>query len=216
YWSNAQYLNAYVVEGDFNGSGPKANRNLFKNWIRWQYPAMYVEYKGRGSEWFSAEIPVMFDWMNRKRRYHPAKQLGRKDEEFKIMRETDNRYYWLGADGISPKCITSYSNWVHHTLPATLAATIHTPSKIDLTKEGGTAKGTRIWNQINVQTSGVKQVSLYPGPNTIDFPKPLVVTINSTSGPQMKVHASIQTLLEELFYQGDRQRLVYGKLDFKV
>src|SRR5262249_52418549 len=42
YWPNAQYLNFYVIEGDFNGSNPRLNREIFKEWIRWQYPCIYV------------------------------------------------------------------------------------------------------------------------------------------------------------------------------
>src|SRR5207244_5425519 len=61
YWPNAQYLPFYVVEGDVNGGNPTCNRHVFKEWIRWQYPCIYVEYKGRGSEWFAAEPPIMMD-----------------------------------------------------------------------------------------------------------------------------------------------------------
>ena len=76
YWSNGQYLPFYVVEGERNFGNPKANRTLFKDWVGNHYPAIYVEYKGRGSEWYSAEIESIFDWMSRKKRVHPFKEMG--------------------------------------------------------------------------------------------------------------------------------------------
>jgi len=70
-------LLAFTFEGDRNGGHPKATRALFKDWIRGNYPAIYIEYKGRSSEMFLGEIPNMMDWMSRKKRMNPTKGMGR-------------------------------------------------------------------------------------------------------------------------------------------
>ncbi len=220
YWPNGQYLPFYVVEGDMNGLNPKANRTLFKDWIRWNYPAMYLEYKGRGSEWFEGELPLMMDWMARKKRAQPQRELGRagvtviSGEEFKTMRHGDNRFYWLSTEAINDSCINSSQNWNPRCSPATLQGSTLLGNRLAV-KAG--AKSADIWNQINVRTSGVKQVSIWLGPNHIDFSKPLLLRVNSQQvGRTALVTPSWQTLLEDLFLQGDRQRLFVARIDVKL
>src|SRR5262245_51267407 len=232
YWPNAQYLPFYVVDGDFNGSSV-GNRQMFKQWIRWQYPCIYVEYKGRGSEWFPAELPVMFDWMNRKRRVHPTRELGRYNtgastdgEEFKTMRECDNRFYWLTTGSIVPSRINAFKGWSDRILPATLQASILSANQVDIkvnpkdpqiNPKAGIIDKVRIWNQINLRTQGVKQVTIWLGPNMIDFTKPVVVRHNTTQmGSQMKIQPSLQTMLEDFLHNWDKQRLFFAKIDLKV
>jgi pimeloyl-ACP methyl ester carboxylesterase len=228
YWSNAQYLPFYVVDGDFNGNSPILNRTIFKEWIRWQYPCIYVEYKGRGTEWFPEELPIMFEWMKPKKRMHPTRELGRYStggssdgEEFKTMRETDNRFYWLTTDSIQPHCLNSIADWKHQKLAAKLQANILAANQADIKvnpkDKGAVLDKVRIWNQINLRTSGVKQVTVWIGPNMIDFTKPVVIRHNSTQmGGQIKVQPSVQTLLEDFLYHWDRQRLFFAKIELKL
>ena len=56
---------------------PDNIRSVFKDWIRGHYPSLYVEYKGRSSEWYGGEVPTMMEWMSRKRRMLPLKDMGR-------------------------------------------------------------------------------------------------------------------------------------------
>src|SRR5207247_1309522 len=66
--NNAQVLPFYVVDGEMNGRGPEENRELFHAWMPRGFPGLYVEYKGRGFEYFRGEMPYIFDWMSRKTR----------------------------------------------------------------------------------------------------------------------------------------------------
>lgn len=222
YWPNGQYLPFYVVDGDMNGGNPKANRTLFKDWIRWNYPAMYLEYKGRGSEWFEGELPQMMEWMNRKKRAHPLRELGRYHtasllggEEFKTMRHTDNRFYWLSTDAINESCINNQQEWKHRCTPAMLQANIFTGNRLE-TKAGGD-KTANIWNQVNVRTSGVKQVSVWLGADQVDFTKPVLLRVNSQQiGKTALVIPNWQVLVEDFYLQGDRQRLFFARIDVKL
>jgi predicted esterase len=215
-WTNAQYLPFYVIEGDFNGSNLKGTRLLQKNWMTSHYPYLYVEYKGRASEWYAEELLSMMDWMNRKKRHHPARELGRyhtaggQDEGFRTLRETDNKFYFLSTDSIDPRYLNDASTWQKFVRPASLQA------NIAIGNEGG-VKEARIWNQINVRTTGVKQVTVWLAPNMIDFAKPVMVRVNGTQYGQARVYPpSLSTMLDEFYYSSDRQRLFFGKIPIKV
>lgn len=212
YASNAQYLPFYVVEGESNGSNIKMTRALFKDWNRGHYPSIYVEYKGRGSTWFAAEVPSMMNWMSRKKRHHPMKELGRfhtggrEGEEFRMMRHGDNRFYWLGTDEISDRYLNDPSGWRNLTRPATLQANISVGNEL--------VKGkANVWTGLHVRTRGVKQVTVWIGPGMIDFRKPLRLYINSQQvGPARNLQPNLATLLEGLAATGDRQRVYFVKI----
>src|SRR5262249_13736018 len=105
YWRNGQYLPFYAVNGSKSGATGLV-RGLFDNWVLRSYPMLWVDYKGRGMEWFSAEVPNILDWMRPKRRAFPLHQLGTDGNgtqfgnEFCTLRRTDNRFYWLSTDAV--------------------------------------------------------------------------------------------------------------------
>jgi predicted esterase len=218
YWPNAQYLPFYIVEGDRNGGYPKLTRNLFKDWIRGHYASLYVEYKGRGSEWFAGEVPLMMNWMSRKKRHHPQREVGRyhtsgavgSGEEFKTMREGDNRFYWLSTEAIAKRCLNEDVRRWQNRVPAALQANLGVGNELD-------KKGANIWSQFNIRTSGVKQVSLWLEGGLIDFAKPVRIRVNGEQvGADHVIKPSLHTLLEELAVSGDRQRLMFARIDVRL
>ena len=56
YWPNAQKLPFYVVTGEI-GPSYTASRLLFEQWMPKGFPGVMSVYKGRGVEWYSAEVP---------------------------------------------------------------------------------------------------------------------------------------------------------------
>jgi hypothetical protein len=197
YWPNAQYLPFYVVNGDHTGPVVKDTRILFRDWIRWNYPAMNVEYRGRPNEFFEAEVETLMDWMSRKKRARPQKELGF-PEEFKTMRETDNRFYWLSANALDPRVLNHAGKaWNQRTVPAKLQARIFTD------------------NQINVRTFGVRELTLWLGPGAVNYAQKVRVNINGAVLVRL-VTPSVETLLEDFCQQGDRQRLFWARIDLKV
>jgi hypothetical protein len=169
-----------------------------------------VQYKGRGLEWFAAEVPDMFDWMNRKKRAHPLTAVGRDSNgqrdggEFRTHRSTDNRFYWLSVDQIVPQRLNegSRENWDwSNRLPAMVCASI--------------AEG----NSIAVRAHGVRQVSVWLSRGSIDFNKPVVARLNLAVAPGWngrEVKPDLATLLEDFHERGDRQRLYVARLDFRL
>lgn len=210
YWRNAQYLPFYVVNGTRAGDSQTLLRELFDHWILRGYPALWVEYKGRGTEFFSAEVPALFDWMRHQTRVFPLRQLGTDGvgsqfgNEFCTLRPEDNRFYWLSTDGISPRNLVPPERWSNLTTPATLTG------RIDSTT-----------NEVVLKTSGLTRVTLWLGRNPagqymIDFDKPLTVNVGFTNYWNRKVTPSLELLLEDLYRRGDRKHLFVARVDIKL
>ena len=214
YYPNGQYLPFYIVDGD--RSSKFINDNLRKQFDEWvnQYPMMWIQYKGRGMEWYGGEVASMFDWMRGKKREFPMEGVGgyndsawRKD--FITQRATDNSFYWLTTGGIDARCINSNTNWDASVKRAMLE------SRIDLEN-----------NTIMLDTTGLTQITVWLGSNSqgvpmINFDNPLTVRWKSNTGDSRvvwkdKVAPSLPTLLEDLAARGDRQRLFTAKLEFSA
>jgi pimeloyl-ACP methyl ester carboxylesterase len=208
YVTNGQYLPFYIVDGDRSGELIKKNlRDEFSDWVN-QYPMMWIQYKGRGVEWYGGEVPMMFDWMRNKKRAFPLQQIGvGVGKDLVTQRATDNSFYWLTTDGIKPRYVNSETAW-HNSVPsATLRARIILDTGV-----------------ISVETVGLSNATLWLGRNgngesMIDFDKPLTVRwtkdgVLSTPWNKKKVTPSLATLLEDLARRGDRQRLFVAKLEF--
>ncbi len=201
YKPNAQFLPFYAVDGQLNGFSPKDNHKLFKSWVRWHYPALFIEYKGRGKDWFGAELPSMMDWMTRKKRGFPMRQVGVVNrgsgpgEEFCTMRNIDNRFYWLSTNRIDPRYLNAGGNrWdPRKRLPATMAARIFSG------------------NQIHVHTKGINQLTIWLAAGMIDFDKKVKLRVNGNTGTRM-VSPNIETLMEHFYEHGDRQRLFLDRI----
>jgi hypothetical protein len=211
YWRSAQYLPFYVVNGDRSGDGNKKVREMFNNWVTRGFGSLWVQYKGRGVEWFGAELPWAFDWMRNKHRAFPMRQLGNYGlggplgAEFYTMRQCDNHFYWLSTDEVSPAACNSFENWKNRVEPAKLCATIDPAT-----------------NEVKVWKAGIKQVTVWlgrngKGENMVDLDKPVTVFVNGTvRWNNRKAPPSLETLLKELAERHDRQRLFLARIDISL
>jgi predicted esterase len=196
YWPNAQYLPFYVIDGDRDGANVRYNRDQFKSWVRRHFPSLYIEYKGRGKDWFAAELPFLFDWMSYKKRAHPLRSIGGK-EGFRTMREGDNRFYWLSTHSIRPAFLNEAgSSWRTIRHPAGFGASITSS------------------NTIYATTLGVNQLTVWFAPAMVNFERPVTVKINGQVKWKKLVKPSLETMLEGLYERGDRHALYLAKLDF--
>jgi pimeloyl-ACP methyl ester carboxylesterase len=198
YWKNFQNLPVYMVAGDHVGDASKIIRNLLQSWMLKGYPAVAVTYKGRSTEYFTAELPNIFDWMGRKSRALAVPNLGRTGEEFRTVRSSGNRFYWISLDDIDPARLYD---------PARKASTFTAVPKIDAHIVEG--------NQINVNAFGMSQISIWLGKGMVDFAKPVAVKIGSGGNKVFKKELTpkISVLLEDLYERGDRQRPYYQRID---
>jgi pimeloyl-ACP methyl ester carboxylesterase len=212
YWRNAQNLPLYVINGTRAGESQKQLREQFLQWTVRGYPALWVEYKGRGTEFFTAELPTVFDWMRHQKRAFPLRRLGSDGgggqfgNEYCTLRETDNRFYWLSSSSIHPRSTVPADRWTIHTQPATMTATINPDT-----------------NEISVMTQGLNQLTIWLGRNAagqyqIDFDRPVNIRMGAFKmlAINRKVTPSLQVLLEDLYQRGDRKQLFLARLDFNL
>jgi predicted esterase len=201
YWHNAQHLPFYVVDGEADGDSAKDNRSLFEHWMPKGYNSLYVQYKGRGHDWFDLELPIYFDWMARKKRTGGFSELGKmglSGDEFASMRPGDSHFYWLSGEEISDRCINDARHWHNSVSPATLQGVV-TPG-----------------NQINLTCHGFRRAVVWFGLGMVDFEKPVTFFVNGgISRANRKIAPSLATLLEDFYQRGDRQRLYVAKVEFK-
>ena len=207
YWRNAQYLPFYVVNGTRAGDTSKEIRLQFENWMLRGFPALWMEYKGRGVEFFKGELPNLFDWMRHQKRAFPMHQLGTDGAggptgtEFCTMRDEDNRFYWLGLSKIAPRYLALSERWNNNTQPAYATATIN-PTTNEVSIKGQGFGGCTLW-------FGRNSVGQY----MIDMEKPISVTVgNKLVIARRKMTPSMAVLLEDLYRRGDRKHLFVGEL----
>jgi pimeloyl-ACP methyl ester carboxylesterase len=212
YWRNAQYLPFYAVNGTRAGASSSQLREQYTDWMQRGYPTLWIEYKGRGTEWLGGEVPNILDWMRNQRRAFPLHQLGTDGgggtfgNEFCTMRPEDNRFYWLSTNDIYPgHVITSPERWTNLKQPAAMTARIDSAA-----------------NEIYVRTQGLGQVSVWMGRNSkgqymVDFEKPVTVRVGLRSvWPKRMVTPSLGLMLEELYRRGDRKHLFLARIDVKL
>jgi predicted esterase len=206
YWVNFYQLPVYMIIGDAFGPSVTAIRMLSERWMPRGFPTLVVSYKGRGHEWFSAELPYAFDWMSRKRRAEPGKTVGPPAfpgrielPGFRSVRLTDNRFYWLSSDDIRPES----------TINPVLGGRRATPAKFSARVVEG--------NTIELRALGMRQLTVWFGKGMMEYSKPVTVKLDRTAKPVTKVVTpDISVLMEDLYDRADRQRPFFAKMEFKL
>lgn len=187
YWPNVSNLPVYAVEGGYNGGNPVQIQDEFLRYFANGYDAIYVEYPGRGREWFSAELPSVFDWMSRKRR-NPV------PFEFEAVsaRHSDKRFYWLEIESFLRN--------------ATVAPQLFSRTKFRSAKMSAKVTDN---NQVLVTTSGLDKVAvLLPyGLVHLDDPK-LTIRVNRKIVHRGEFTPDVETMIRWLRRTGDRTNLV--------
>jgi hypothetical protein len=204
YWRNAQKLPFYIVTGEHGGDSVKNLRSIFEHWMPHGFPAVMAVYKGRGVEWYSAEPPVMFDWMSRKKRVNGTATLKLgplAPPQWQTMRLTDNRFYWIGTDKIDPRNLLENVAPGKNPFPAAIGADI------------------RNGNFIDIRSRGVRTVTIWLGRDMIDWEKTVSVRLNNDiplGYKPKKLEQDIGVLLEDYRERGDRRMLFLAKLEFNT
>ena len=202
YWTNAQKLPFYVVSGEMAGASAPNLRKVFERWMPRGFPALMTQYKGRGVEWYSQEIPRIFDWFSRKTRTRGTASLRLNSATFEpwnIGRETDNRFYWVGTTEVQRRHLIATSGFGKGWVPASIAADL------------------RAGNEIVLRTLGLKTVVVWLERDMIDWTRPVRVVLNGQ--PPIRyvpkvMQPDIALMFEELYRTGDRKMLFLGRLEF--
>lgn len=210
YWRNAQNVPFYVVNGDYAGELNAKNREIFTNWAGRSFPMLWVQYKGRGIEWFSGEVPNIMDWMRTKKRAFPLTALGNSNAggplgtEFRTSRPTDNHFYWLRAEELNPASQNTGMRYNPGINPASLSGWVDATT-----------------NKAYLKTTGCSQVKFLvcrntKGESVLRLDKPISIQHQlKTVWNQKKVEPSLETLLEDQRIRGDRTVQVMLEVSFK-
>jgi len=209
YWKNAQKLPIYAVTGEHAGKSLEATRALFNQWMGRGYTTLLTVYKGRQLEWYPAEVPVMFDWMGRRKRVSGAAFLnlgsGAIDTTmaFQTMRLTDDRFYWLGVEELIDRYRVDIAGGVMNARAISPAWVL-----------GDIRNG----NEIHVFSVGVKKVSIWLGLDMIDWAKPVKLVYNRQNYAGFKpqiLKPDAEVLMEDFHRRGDRKQLVLYRIELK-
>jgi hypothetical protein len=192
--------------GDRSGAAANNLRPVLEKWMPKGYPTLVISYKGRGAEWFSEELPFLFDWMGRKRRGEPGKTLGPAgasdfESGFRTVRSGDNRFHWVTVDELDPKCSLQYEK-------SGVALRPQNPAKLLVKINEG--------NAVQVNARGMKNITLWFGQGMFDVTKPVKVTVGERKPIVKEIKPNLGVLMEDLYERGDRQRPFYDKLELKI
>ena len=207
YWRNAQKLPAFFVLGDLSGALPHV-RKLYEKWMQNGFPALLTIYRGRGAEWFRMEVPRLFDWMGRKARVRGTGSLRldqKKVEPWQVLRETDNRFYWVGVGdgGLTKPNLMEGVKPGGQVIPAKFRADLLAGNKVELT-----------------EVIGVKKLVIWLERDMIDWSKEVHITRGGgvpLRGFKPRImKPDLRLMLEELYKTGDRKMLFFGKLEIDV
>jgi pimeloyl-ACP methyl ester carboxylesterase len=207
YWANGQLLPFYIVEGEMNGptsmvenqqvsAGPNQWRALLRHWVPRGYPGLYVEYDGRGEEFFTGEVKQIFEWMSRKSRVTGVMELGKIGEaqgnsnfqDFCGIRPTDNRFYWLSTEA--------------------------TPAEFRI---AGRVSQNNYITVRGIPLNGVRNMTIWLHAGMVDFNLPVQVHITNLNRADWKnvVVPDVRVLLEDFYRRGDKRNLFVAKIELK-
>jgi len=196
YWQNAKELPWYVVGGQLDRNLTDHNARVLDRMMRNGFNLVYAEYIGRGYESYYEEIHRLFAWMELHRRSKSFKEIDKK-----ILRISENRFYWLGVGGF-PKKVSQPLVWkngrANRTRGMTLSASI---------KDADPNRNTIYIN------SAAASHTLWLSPDIIDFDKRLTIKVKTQRKFSGFLEPSIADMLDDFRVRGDRQKLTWARID---
>jgi pimeloyl-ACP methyl ester carboxylesterase len=194
-WENGCYTAWYVIGKGYDSNGVRDNSSnqVFDNIMKYgnKFDFMLVEFMGRNGENMFDDFSKIFDWMD----VHVRQGLPKKFE-VRSLRKTDNRFFWVTAEGLPRDYI----------LPAAAGAARKViPMEIEVRVTPG--------NTLYLK-SATENYTLRLTPELVDFDKPLVVRVGGHVKHNQPVKPEISVLLEELRIRGDRKRLPLAVVQF--
>jgi predicted esterase len=187
YWSNAEHLAWYIINGELDRNSMEHNSRFLSRMMP-KGDVIYTEFVGRGYESFYSEIHHLFDWMELHTREKDPKEF-----EAVTYRLNDGDFYWVHAEGPTRKVLAANSH-----ISAGQTKAIGPPMKIDFRVSPG--------NTVDVG-GGASRFTILLSPEFVDFDKRVVVTVKGKREFSGFLSLDPEVMLEDLRIRGDRQRL---------
>ncbi len=223
YWENARSLPFYVVLGELDGGRIARDALVLDRYLKNGYNTTVVEYLGRGHEHFIDEQLQLFDWMNRCKRSFPLPR----EREFacRTMRPWDNFFWWAQIESLPPNSIATGWTASHESKPFTTGSGLTAPGG------GGTVRslplpagvrpllvqGSVPANNTLVLTAGNSRATIWLSPEIVNFNARINITIGGRrpSGVPAMIKPSVETMLDDLRFRGDRQHPFWARVETK-
>lgn len=193
YLQNAKHLPWYIVGGELDRDTLEHNSLVVNRMMRHGFDVIYAEYKGRGYENYYEEIHNLFNWMELHQRVKYPKEI-----EEKILRPSDNRFYWVRTEDFPPQIMRP------------VVANKNKRIKVKPISLNVSVKQT---NLIYVKSGG-KITTLWLSPELVDYEKRLEVRIGGTRKFNDFLRPDMKAMLDDFQNRGDRQKLFDVRLDF--
>jgi predicted esterase len=192
-WINAKHVAWYVVGGERDRESLERNSRVLYRMMQQKFDVLYAEYIARGYESYHEEIENLFDWMDLHRRVKYIKEI-----EAKILRPSDNRFYWIKT-----------AEFARNVTPSTVLK----ETRVNRVSPLGLEVKVRSGNTIIISRTAAKRNTLFLSPKLIDFDKKVTVRVRGRNRYHDFVDPDISVMLDDFRLRGDRQKLYWAKLE---
>jgi pimeloyl-ACP methyl ester carboxylesterase len=189
---NAPELPWYFVGGERDRDTIKTNATHLVLRMRRGDDVVYCEYKGRGFESYSEELPRIFDWMALYRRQRVDREIDQT-----VLRGFEDRLGWLKWTE-PPATLTRPIAWDGGKAPRSMPVT----ARLYETGLG-----------LNVRHPG-RRTTLWLSPELVSYEQPVKIDVNGAAKFNDYVTPDVGALLDDLRDRGDRQMLYWTRLSF--
>ncbi|HXY33920.1 MAG TPA: hypothetical protein VEI07_06805 [Planctomycetaceae bacterium] len=200
YWQNAGHTSWYAVVGEFDARGTYTidSKTLSRMMTPWKgyvngMDVIMVEFAQRGYESYFEETPRIFEWMESLRRQKVPHEFS-----MHVLRPSENRFYWLRAEGM-PKSVTE-SN--------VLAGASRGPVSPMLLEGKISASGSTIRVK-----SGAKSHTVWLSPELVSYEKPITIMVRDMRKYHKVPESSIEDILDDFATRADRQLIFTTRID---
>ena len=192
-WQNGSHTAWYVVGKGYDSKENRDNKSnsvfdgMFIRGAKFDF--MLVEHLGRNGENLYDDFSKLFDWMDNHVRPSQPKEF-----EIRSLRRTDNRFFWLTANGLPRDYVLP--------VPAGVAQKI-VPMEIE----------ARVTPGNTVHLKGIADsYTLRLTPELVDFDKRLMIRVGGQVKFNNFVKPDVSAPLNELQRRGDRKRLPLAEI----
>lgn len=200
YYSNGLPMSWYVVAGQLDRDTVAENQRDLNRYFKAGIDIIYCEYKQRGFESYSEELPRLMDWAETVRR-KPLRNF--MEFEAKTLRSFDNRFHWIQSGALKPELfqpiVWTSGQTPKRALPVTGKVT-----------NGGTIYVTHPGDAVSIWLSPEMFA-----PESSPFEGRIRVHVNKVSEYNDPVKPSAAVLLDDLLARADRKRVFWARLDLR-
>jgi hypothetical protein len=196
YWQNAGHTAWYVVTAEFDARGTFSvdakTLTRMMSGSKGGMDVVLVEFVQRGQEAYYEETPRIFEWMEAMRRQKVPREF-----LMHVLRPSENRFYWLRAEGL-PKSVMESD---------VLAGPNHGPvSPMPF--------GAKITpgNTIYI-TSRAKTHTIWLTPELVSAEKPVTIMLRGVRKDHKVAKASIEDVIDDFATRADRQMIFTTRID---